>query len=406
MTRAGPWAKWEIPGKELSLIKSHQPADSPFESCLFEQLERWGSRRPLLITTRQALRLRIQSLLSSFPAATEPLHIPFSVPYPTYEDVEKPLRKALRFAPDCIVAIGGGTVLDLAKVLRAGLASGGDLEIFSNLPEPTTFEWLPMVAIPTTAGSGSESTPFAVLYRGTTKTSLQHPGLLPDRVLLDSSLLADLPRSIRMSAGLDALAQAIESCWSVSATEKSRALAHESIQIARDHLLPAVEGRQISLKAMQQAAFLSGQAIATSRTTLAHALSYGLTTECGTPHGLAVFLMLPRVVRFNQRLDVNDCQDPDGPEAVQARIAEIERLLGGPSPSPLDQQLERILLHCDISPDLKDHGVGGSPSRERIVTGALRSGRTTTNPREARPDQLIECLAEPPTTHPTREVLR
>jgi len=186
------------------------------------------------------------------------------------------------FLPQVMVAIGGGSVIDLAKLL---------LHHMRVRPR--------FVAVPTTAGSGSEATPFAVAYEDGEKISVASPALLPDWALLDPGLLSGQTAFQRAVSGMDALAQAIESIWSLHATEASRALAGEAIRLLLQHLPAFVEGREEAGRAVLEAAHGAGKAIAMTRTTGPHALSYYLTSRHGIPHGQAVAFFLPLFFLYN-----------------------------------------------------------------------------------------------------------
>ena len=149
------------------------------------------------------------------------------------------------------------------------------------------------VAIPTTAGTGAEATQFAVLYVAGRKHSLSHPALLPDGAVLDADLLATLPLYHRKACALDALCQGIESYWARAATEDSRVNAYLAILGVLDNLRPYLAGDAHAEEAMLEAAWRSGKAIQVSRTTAAHAMSYGLTQRLHIAHGHACALTLP-----------------------------------------------------------------------------------------------------------------
>jgi alcohol dehydrogenase len=193
--------------------------------------------------------------------------------------------KKLPWQPDLVIALGGGRILDAAKIL-----------IHLIPPEQRPF----FAAVPTTAGSGSEATPFAVAYEGRQKISIQANALLADMVILDDGWLSSLPSYQRAVSGIDALAQSIESIWNVNATEASLAHAKKALQLAWHHLENFVykrdKGSDIQ---MLNAAYAAGEAIAITRTTGCHALSYYLTAHHNVPHGQAVGFFLPAFFIYN-----------------------------------------------------------------------------------------------------------
>lgn len=139
-----------------------------------------------------------------------------------------------------IIAIGGGSVLDFAKLIKAFWSSADSVLSHLNEGEALDPIEIPLIAIPSTAGSGSEATHFAVVYRGKEKFSVAHQRLLPDLAVVIPSLLASQPQSVAAASGMDALCQGIESYWSIHSTEESRRFAAEAIVLAWGALRRAV----------------------------------------------------------------------------------------------------------------------------------------------------------------------
>lgn len=173
-----------------------------------------------------------------------------------------------------IAAVGGGSAIDVAKCIRTETGA----------PDA------PLLAIPTTAGSGSEATSFAVIYKNGVKQSVACS--LPDGVMLDPALLRTLPLYQRKATLLDGLCHGIESCWSVHATEASRADSVRAIRLVLEHAEGYLHNRDIGNAGMLQAADLAGRAINIAKTTAAHAMCYRLTTLFGISHGHAAGLCL------------------------------------------------------------------------------------------------------------------
>lgn len=200
----------------------------------------------------------------------------------TEEDVQKGVEACRQFNPDLVVAVGGGHVLDAAKAIN--FLSGKK----------------PVIAIPTTAGSGAEATPFAVIYKNGLKTSLEDPQLLPAYTIIDPVLCRSVPQQVAVASGLDALCQSIESFWSRQATEESRGYSREALGLVWKSLLPALIQKDVQAQSdLAHGAHVAGKAIAIAKTTACHAFSYGLTYRFGVPHGIAVALFLPAMMRFN-----------------------------------------------------------------------------------------------------------
>lgn len=206
---------------------------------------------------------------------------------PKRDDAEKGAVLANSFSPQMIVAVGGGSVIDMAKLVRYRAV---DKEII-------------LAAVPTTSGTGAESTPFAVCYEGGRKTSVEGRELLPDIAILDPSLTFGNDVYLTACTAFDAMAQAIEAYWNRNATPVSDILALKALSLIYKPLKRIIEGTSIKTEAyrgsLMLGASLSGRSIAVTRTTLPHALSYVLTSKYHYPHGHAVALTFPYLFEMN-----------------------------------------------------------------------------------------------------------
>lgn len=243
---------------------------------------------------------------------------------PLYEDVVKGVRVFREEGCDFIVAVGGGSTIDTAKSIKLFSAMDPSRNY---LTQDYVKNNVPLLALPTTAGTGCESTHFAVLYYKQEKQSLANDDLLPAYVVLDPSVLTTLPLYQKKCTMLDALCQAIESWWSVHSTEESKALSERAVReilSGKDGYLANTEAGN---RSMLTAANLAGQAINIAQTTAAHAMSYKLTSLYRLPHGHAVALCLPHV--WNDMLGrIGDCADPRGPEYLRRVFSDIAAALG------------------------------------------------------------------------------
>jgi alcohol dehydrogenase class IV len=246
------------------------------------------------------------------------------------EEIQKAFDLLPRHPRQAIVAIGGGAVMDLAKAVIHRCIS-------SSIATPF------FVAIPTTAGSGSEATSFAVVYKENKKYSLAHPSLLPEMVILDPQLTYSLPPYQTAVSGMDVLAQAVESYWNRNATTDSRAYSAEAIRIWKDHFLRTVnEPDPAARERMLWASHLAGKAINITRTTGPHALSYYLTAHHGVPHGQAVALLLPLFFIYNDA-------DP-----------ELCALLGVRNANDAKDAIEAIMKQAGLATKLSDLNIDKS----------------------------------------------
>jgi len=249
--------------------------------------------------------------------------------YPRYEDVQDGLKAMQELAPQVIVSIGGGTVIDMGKLLAAAYSTKQDFLSIIEGKESFGKVLVPHIVIPTTSGTGSEATHFAVVYVDGKKYSVGHPDMLPDAVILDPQLLEGLDTFQSASTGMDALCQGIESYWSVNSTEESRGYARKAIEACMQYLervctSPDNESRE----GMQLAAYYSGKAINITKTTAAHALSYHLTSTYNIPHGHAVGLLIGWVFEENLKVNVKNCADSRGVKFVRNRLLELMHMLG------------------------------------------------------------------------------
>lgn len=205
-------------------------------------------------------------------------------------------------APEAIVALGGGSVIDTAKVLSA---SGDDFSRVQAYLEgrsgAETLLNVPIIAVPTTSGTGSEVTCWATVWdtEAKRKYSLARPNLYPEHAILDPELTLGIPRALTLSTGLDALSHALESIWNVNANPVSAnhaVFAASEILMALPPLLRRLD--DVALRARVARASLSaGLAFSNTKTALAHSLSYYLTLHHGTVHGIACSFSLPAVMR-------------------------------------------------------------------------------------------------------------
>ncbi len=311
---------------------------------------------------------------------------------PKLSDVERGITVFEDFRPDMVIALGGGTAIDLAKLIAVlAVQPSSPIDLITGR---STIETLrpPLIAIPTTAGTGSEATHFAVVYVDGKKHSLAHSSLLPDFAVVDSRLTESLPKRITAATGLDAFCQAIESIWSVGATLESNEYAAEAVQLALEHLVnatqrPTTEAR----KAMSRASHLAGKAINLTKTTASHALSYPLTSNFGIPHGIAVAVTLAPMLAFNAAVTDGDSNDPRGADHVRRRIDKIVKLLNAENVDAASASIKKLLVHLDVPTSLAEAGVTTLDELTSIVD-AIDVERLSNNPRRADRAALIELL--------------
>ena len=311
---------------------------------------------------------------------------------PRLDDAEKGLALFRRSPCDALLAVGGGSAIDMAKTIGALAANSGRADALATGQEPLRRAGPPLVAVPTTAGTGAEATHFAVVYVGGKKYSLAHPGLLPHTALVDPDLTAALPAPLTASTGLDALCQAIESLWSVNADAVSLADARQALSLAWVHLRTACLAPTPAARlGMSRAAHLAGRAINRSKTTAPHALSYTLTSSYGVPHGLAVALTLGSVLEYNAGVRGGDAADPRGAEWTRYRLREISAALGAEDAAGARRTFTLLLESLDCPTRLSQVGVG-TPEQLAQLAGSVNAERLGNNPRRLDGEGLIRLL--------------
>ena len=216
-------------------------------------------------------------------------------PNPLYDEVCEGVKLFKKENCDAILAIGGGSAIDTAKCIKAfSQMSEDELYLKQAFPENK----IPFIAIPTTAGTGSESTRYAVCYYQGEKQSVTDDTLIPDYAILDARNLMTLPLYQKKCTMLDALCQGIESWWSVNSTAESREISHKAVLAIMSNINGYLDGNSEAAGKMMYASNLAGQAINITQTTAAHAMSYKLTSIYKIPHGRAAFVCLPYVWEY------------------------------------------------------------------------------------------------------------
>lgn len=273
-----------------------------------------GSRKVLLVCDSSypfiSIGPRVESAISG---VGSPL-LKFSdfASNPLEESVLKGVDLFTKEGCDTLVAVGGGSSIDVAKCIK----------LYAKAPETK------LIAIPTTAGTGSESTRFAVIYAQGKKQSITDDCIVPNFAILEPSVLESLPLYQKKCTMMDALCQGLESWWSVNSTDASRTISRRAVQMILSNWCEylASGGTHLSGGVAMEAANLAGQAICITQTTAPHAFSYKLTSMYGLPHGHAVAICLPEIWDF-MLANIEKCSDPRGAQYLQGVFEEISQLI-------------------------------------------------------------------------------
>ena len=297
---------------------------------------------------------------------------------PKIEDILKGIDCFNNHSCDLIVAIGGGSVIDIAKSINCFQANmtykdilTGDLKIEA--------KGVPLLAIPTTSGTGSECTHFSVLYVDGIKYSLAHPFLLPDYAFVDPQFSYTTPRHIAAVVGMDAFCQAVESYWNIHSTEESLQYAGKAIQLLWSYLQKAVNNQdKYAIEQVSLGSFYAGKAINITKTTAPHALSYYLTSQYGVPHGQAVCVFLTDFLVFNYSLDDSSCQDSRGVVFVKERMEALFSFFSCQTIEQAVQAVSEFIQSLGLVSEFSDLKL---PVSKRHVINQVNLERVKNNPR-------------------------
>ena len=311
--------------------------------------------------------------------------VPDVQPDPTAESVQSVIQAVRGATPDWVIAIGGGSVLDSAKAAALLANAEGDVLDYLRGVRQIEGPGIPLVALPTTAGSGSEVTPYASItdVEQKKKTSLTSDYLYPRYALLDETLTATMPPLITAISGMDALCHAIEGYWSNHSNSVTDAYALSAAKIVLGVLRAAhVHGDDLKVRRqMLEGSLLAGLAISNARTTAAHAISYPMTVFYRIPHGIACGIVLPQLIRYNA-----GSMAPDK-EGV------LLHDLGFETMNELADTVRRLQENLGLPVRLRDLGIQKS-DLSTIVANGFRPDRVNNNPRKITATDFDRMLEE------------
>lgn len=253
-------------------------------------------------------------------------------PNPLYEQVCRGIDLIKVNNCDTILAIGGGSAIDVAKCIKLAVLAieGNDVIIppLVNTHVACDGSRLPFLAIATTAGTGSESTHNAVMYYRGEKQTITNDGILPDYALLEPSVLKTLPLYQKKCTMMDALCQGIESWWSVNSTKESYEYSRKTVELIMQNWEAYIFENDIkAAECIMLASNYSGRAINITATTAAHAMSYKITSLCKYSHGHAVACCLPYIWEY-MVANFEYLIDPRGEEYLKSIFSKIAYAMG------------------------------------------------------------------------------
>lgn len=309
-------------------------------------------------------------------------------------DLARGLALAADDPPDLVLGVGGGSAMDTAKLLAAWLGRTTLEEVHAAIRSGARIESreAALVLVPTTAGSGSEATHFAVVYIAHDKHSIAGPAMLPDAVVLDP----DLPRSgsahQRATSGIDAVCQATESLWAVGGTADSRRFARAALALLLEHLEGFVtDAASDHAVAVTHGAHLAGRAIDVSKTTAPHAMSYGLTKRHGIPHGHAVALTLGPWLEQHAEATVDQLRPKVDPGVHAAAVTDVLTAFGATDGRQARDRFTALLRGIGLEPSLTALGVADDEERQ-VLAAAVNTERLGNDPLAATTEDLVATL--------------
>ena len=294
-------------------------------------LKEVGCRKLFLVIDSSYPFLNIKDAIDGAMPVEDCVRFSGFTPNPLYEQVCSGIELLKSSCCDTILAVGGGSAIDVAKCIKlAALAKEGNWAIIPPLVNqrlPIAGAAIPFIAIPTTAGTGSESTHNAVMYYEGAKQTVTNDGILPDYAILEPSVLKTLPLYQKKCTMMDALCQGIESWWSINSTDESKVYSRNAVELImanwREYVFNNDDG---SAEKMMLAANYSGRAINITQTTAAHAFSYKITSLYKLPHGHAVAVCLPEIWEFMLG-NLDKCIDRRGSSYLLSVFSEISKAM-------------------------------------------------------------------------------
>lgn len=312
------------------------------------------------------------------------------VPDPPIEKISEGVKKMLEYRPDAIVAVGGGSAIDSSKSIR---------EFALRVDH---YAEVGLIAIPTTSGTGSEVTSFAVVTDPAEKVKypLVSYSMMPDEAILDAELVKSVPPSVTADTGMDVFTHALEACVSINRSDFSNALAEKAIEICGVFLLRAyLDGNDTHARQkMHSASCLAGLAFNTASLGLNHGMAHQLGATFHIPHGRANAMLLPHIIEFNSDINKHSKSRETYLPAVK-RYATVAQILGLSSYNKimtvrsLVNWVQFMLKEMDIPLSISQIGTISEEEYfgaiDRMADAALADACTATNPRVPTKDDVI-----------------
>lgn len=308
--------------------------------------------------------------------------------YPDLSDLKNIISEINSFRPDVIITLGGGSTIDLGKVSNFLHSENNLIEQIKISKFGNNNKFCKLIAIPTTAGSGAETTSNAVIYIDKVKYSVEDNCILPDFIFIDPELAISVPKKLSASAGIDAMSQAIESLFSLKSNSESVKYALTSLKYSSGNIEKHINNPSFETSNnMCNASFFSGKAINISKTTAPHAISYPFTSFYGINHGHAVSLTLIDFINFNyQNLKIAKTNFD-----LKERFNLLFEIFNVKNINELSLKISNILKKINLNTNLKDLNIKSISDIDKIVSN-INLQRLKNNPIQIDRDFVRELL--------------
>ena len=309
---------------------------------------------------------------------------------PQYEDVKKGVKLIKKTNPELIIAIGGGSVIDMGKqinILSNNEYSKKSIINKVRLKKPK----IPLIAIPTTSGTGSESTSFSVIYINGKKYSIENKYMMPNYAFIFPKLGEKMKKSLLASCIFDAFSQAIESYWSINSTTSSKRLSSKAINIIKRNLYKAANGSIKSRAELFKAANLSGQAINITKTTAPHAISYTLSSKYKLQHGHAVAITLGKFFRYNMPDPTKKINDRRGSEYIKKTMNNLYKIMKCENSTKCEDYWYETMEKIGLKTSFRNIGISDSSDIDYLIK-CIDQNRLNNNPIKLNATELRDIL--------------
>jgi alcohol dehydrogenase class IV len=360
---------------------------------ILEYIEKFKAKNIFVVTDEGIVKAGLIEKIEKILNQTNIKHVTFDgvLPNPPIPVVEKGVLEAKKNNTDLIIAIGGGSSIDVAKAINIVLTNGGDIIDYSGV-DKVNKATLPLIAIPTTCGTGSEVTWSTVITNPDEefKFAVLSNENFPDVAIIDTMLMSNLPPNLTASTGMDALTHALEAYVSVKSQHLSDSLAIYAIELISDNLRKAVlyQDNIENISNMAIASTIAGVAFSNGLLGLVHAMAHPLGGMFNIPHGVANAILLPYVMKFN--ITSNPSKFAKIAEVMGENITGLNEMEAGKKSLDAVVKLSRDV---GIPDNLKDVGMDISKI-DKLAEDSMKSGNVFSNPRKNTIDDIKQIFKD------------